>query len=146
MYHHPLSDKQQTLVNLVDQLQLPIFPEVARHHAMKLNDQQLDYLIEMYQAQIEMENEIVKMAQVKNPQAAQEIDYEYMQKNLDLEEKLLKKQKRLDEKADHALDMAELSFEHLSADLMHKFEEGCSHLDEDVKEVFGKMITFSSQN
>ena len=122
--------KQKRLLELIQQMKVPMMPEEAKAHVENLSDEEVEKLISIYEDVQVHEDEIDEAARQSDPERYKKTKREYEIEIEKLEKKYKKDTKKIEEESDDELDK-------LEAEAKKKTEETLEKMDSELDEMEG---------
>ena len=141
-----MDEKRKRLLELVEELNFPIPPDEARESAEKLSEEDLDTLLETYEAVAVYREELENSVRDQDPKKYAEIMEDYQKKMLDAEleyaDKFEESQKEEDEKIEGAENKAEQNIDNT----VEKFEKSMQEVEDVSESITSKVKNFFGGN
>jgi hypothetical protein len=128
-----MDEKRRRLLQLVEELDFPIPPDEAREDAEKLTEEDLDKLLEAYEAVRVYREELENSVREADPEKYAEIMEDYHNKMLDAELEYADNSEKGNKDEDQQLEAAEDKAEQNIDTAVNDFEQGIEDV-EDVSE------------
>ncbi|MBU0569984.1 hypothetical protein KKB40_04355 [Patescibacteria group bacterium] len=133
-----MNNKQQRLLELIEEMKVPLTPEEARAHVEKLSDEEVEKLISIYEDIQVREDEIDEAAKQADPEEYAKLEKEYKEKVEKLDKKYKEDVRKIDEESDDELDK-------LEAEAKKKTEEVLKKMDSELDEMEGLQDELASK-
>ncbi len=138
--------KRKKLLELIEELKLPILPEEAEENMAKLSDEEIDSLLAKYQKLEDYRDSLEEYVKEVDPEEYAKIEGEYQKELNQIDEEELQQLEKIQEEEDLKLDSMDAKSERQDKELEEKFNEELKDAEETYKDVNSAMNKVLSEN
>jgi superfamily I DNA and/or RNA helicase len=102
-----MNKNRKKLLDLIENLKLPLAPQQAKKTVGKLSDEEVELLVSAYKDVKEGQQTIEEIAKLIAPKKFEKIEKEYHQKMANLDEEYLQEMEKIQKESDEELDALE---------------------------------------
>lgn len=136
---------REYLLELIDDLKIPIIPEDAKRYMKELNDEEVSNLVEIFGEVRSFQREVELVTRMTSPKRFFETEEQYAKKVLEIEESSLAKLERIQEEIDEQRDFTEQNTSKELKDLINRNEEDLSEAEKEYKEIYEEFVSAVEQ-
>ena len=134
-------NSRDQLLQLIEDLRLPMTPEDAEEKLSHMNDKQVQLLLESYQEAKNYLDDVEAMAEEADPEAFTQTETEYKVEVTKLDDEYDHEEEKLQTNLDHELDKLDLDTKHKLSDTLHKQQMENNEIEDEFKDLYGKMAS-----